>query len=296
MGVGDEILAAGQAQRLYDADPSRRVAICDVEGKVRWHPIWEGNPIIARPEDVARGDKVHVLKSGPNCRPYIVYPFTAETGWTFNHAFRARDHIAKIYLTPGERAIGEAARFTYGPYVLIEPYTKHSNLAWSLDRWAQLVEACPDITFVQHTHAESYLVPGAQYEAATFREACALIASAQAYVRSESGLVHAAAALGCPTVTLWGGCTDWDVLGGYPRQIGLVDDGPGSPCGSWKPCDHCRAAMDRITVEQVISALRTIVPAQAPLTVEEFADTVDQVHGHRDASGFHALGMDDEGL
>lgn len=257
MGWGDEIVAAGQAQRLFDADPSRRVAICDQAGIVRWHEIWDGNTIIAKPEDVARGESVHILRSGPHCRPYIAYPFTKDTGWTFNKAFRCRDHVARICLTPAERARGEAALMRYGPYILIEPYTKHENFRWPLDRWADLVASCPDLTFVQHTHGDVPLtIRGAHPEQATFREACGLIASCDVYARSESGLCHAAAALGCRTVTLFGGCMDWDVMGGYPNQIGLVDEGPGSPCGSWLPCAHCAAAIDRISVDHVIAALR----------------------------------------
>jgi len=265
MGVGDEIVAAGQAQRLFDADPSARVAIYGLDGKPRWHPIWYGNPAIASPEDVARGETVQRMISGPNCRPYIIYPFTEDTGWTFNADFKCRDHVARLYLTPDEIVLGERVQGDYGLYVLIEPYTKHVNFRWSYDRWVQLVAACPDLTFVQHTHADSMLVPGAYAVPATFRQACGLIASADVYVRSESGLCHAAAALGVRQVTLFGGCMDADVMGGYPGQTCLVDHGKGSPCGRWKPCEHCEAAMARITVNDVVSALR------ASLAVREAA-------------------------
>jgi hypothetical protein len=261
MGVGDEIVAAGQAQRLYDADPSARVVICDINGQPRWHPIWDGNPAIATPADIARGERVQRLVSGPNCRQYIVYPFTQETGWTFNRAFRCRDYVAKLYLTPAELARGVQAKATYGPYVLIEPFTKHKNFRWPLKRWAALVAACPDLTFVQHMHAESEPVPGARYESATFREACGLIASADVYVRSESGLCHAAAALGAWQVTLFGGCMDPYVMGGYPKQAVIADVAPGSPCGSWKPCEHCAGVMDRITVGHVSAAMRASLAA-----------------------------------
>jgi hypothetical protein len=255
VGWGDEILGAGQAQRLYDADPSWRVAICDQFGAPRWHPMWDGNPIIAPPDAVAAGERVRTVTNGPNCRPYIVYPFTQQSGWTFNQDFKCREHLARIYLTPSERDRGVAARDRYGPYVLIEPFTKHENFRWPFDRWVQLVAACPSLTFVQHMHADSVAIPGAQREPATFREACGLAASADAYVRSESGLCHAAAALGCRQVTLFGGCMDASVMGGYAGQECLVDDGPGSPCGSWMPCAHCRQAMARITVAHVRAAL-----------------------------------------
>lgn len=256
MGWGDEVVAAGQAQRLWDADHSRRVAIVDRAGQPRWHSIWDGNPILATPQAVQEGEAVQTLVSAPDARPYIVYPFSAETGWTFNRHFRCRDHIAKIHLTPEEEARGEEARRLYGRYVLIEPFTKHENFRWPIDRWAALVAACPDVTFVQHVHGVPLTVRGARPEPATFREACALAAYAAVYVRSESGLCHAAAALGAKQVTLFGGCMDPEVMGYYPGQTVLADDGPGSPCGSWKWCAHCQAAMNRITVEHVAHAIR----------------------------------------
>lgn len=262
MGWGDEIVAAGQAQRLFDADPSTRIAVVGQDRIPRWHPIWEGNPILARPSDVARGEPVRTVLNGPGCRPYIIYPFSADTGWTFNTAFRCRDHVARIYLTPGELTRGDAMRRRHGPYVLIEPYTKHGNFCWPVNRWAELVEACPDLTFVQHTHADSVLVPGAIPEPASFREACGLVAACAVYIRSESGLCHAAAALGVRQVTIFGGCMDPDVMSGYPGQIVVADRGSGSPCGRWHPCGHCLEAMARVTVAEVVAAVRRLLSRQ----------------------------------
>src|SRR5262252_6764251 len=262
MGWGDEIVAAGQAQRLYDEDPSTRIAIRGAEGVARWHPIWDGNPILATPDEVRRGESVRWVTNGPNARPYIQYPFTKQSGWTFSKTFRCRDHIARLHLTPAELARGWDVRADVGPYVLIEPFTKHENFRWSLTRWTSLVAQCPDLTFVQHTHAESFLpIPGARHVAASFREACGLIAASRCYVRSESGLCHAAAALGIPQVTLFGGCMDAEVMGDYPGQTCVVDHAEGSPCGSWELCAHCTAAMDRISVEMVIAALRARLTA-----------------------------------
>lgn len=249
------MVAAGQAQRLFEMHGAR-VQICACDGTPRWHEIWNGNPAIVPPGERAE-DAITMLRSGPGCRPYIVYPFDEQTGWTFNPAFKAREHLAKIYLTDEERERGERARETYGPYVLIEPFTKHLNFKWPMKKWDALVEACPDLMFVQHTHKDSVLVAGAHPERATFREACGLAAAAEVYVRSESGMCHAAAALGVRQVTLFGGCMDPDVMAGYPGQTVLADRGPGSPCGRWKPCPHCVAAMGRITVDEVATALRT---------------------------------------
>lgn len=254
MGFGDELVAAGQAQRLFE-EFGQRVLILDTNHRPRWHAIWEGNPVIVNPMDQLDGQAYQRLVSAPNARPYIVYPFTQETGWTFNKAFHCRDYKARLYLTEEELSKGREARERYGPYVLIEPFTKHENFRWPIERWSTLVSSCKELTFVQHTHLESEFVDGASLESATFREACGLIASASAYVRSESGLCHAAAAIGIPQVTLFGGCMDAEVMGGYDKQICIVDEDALTPCGRWHRCEHCLKAMDRITVSQVRDAL-----------------------------------------
>lgn len=257
MGVGDEILAAGQAQRLVD-EHGGRVVICDIRGQHRWHPIWDGNPILVRPETyISLTERIHFLISSPHARPYIIYPFTEQTGWTFNPAFHARDHIAKIYLTEAELALGVDTRRRHGDYVLIEPWSKHPNLRWPWSSWEGLVVTlrAQGRTVVQHLSKDSHhVVPGAVPIATlTFREACGVLASASVYVRGESGMCHAAAALGVPNVVIWGGCMDWEVLGGYPRQVGVGVTPPW--CGRYLACPHCAATMAGISVQKVIEGI-----------------------------------------
>ena len=258
MGVGDEVLAAGQAQRHFDltGEPS---VIVDHRGQPRWHEIWTNNPAIVPP--AAATPQHHLIVNGPNCRPYIVYPFTAESGWTFNRSFRCADHVAKIYLTAPEQALGEQLRQALGSYVLIEPWSKHANLRWPIEHWTALVAARPTINFVQHVHVQSraaFIIPGVRLTIdATFREACGLVAAATTYIRGESGMLHAAAALGARTIALWGGCMDWTVMGGYAGQIGVGISHP--PCGSYKPCAHCMQTMREISVDRVLKVLDAVV-------------------------------------
>jgi ADP-heptose:LPS heptosyltransferase len=157
-------------------------------------------------------------------------------------------------------ALGVETARRFGPYVLIEPYSKHTNLRWPFDRWQELVEARSDLTFVQHVHAQSPVLEGVQTVPATFRQACGLVAASRLYVRSESGMCHATAALRKPMVTVWGACMDWDVLGGYPNQIGIVS---GAPCGQYLPCPHCTDAMEDISVDEVSAAISTSLFLQA---------------------------------
>lgn len=148
-------------------------------------------------------------------------------------------------------------RYRYGPYVLVDPWSKHENLRWPLSQWQQLIDARPDLTWVQHTYPGAPLLDRVHHEPSlTFRDACGLVASAQVYIRGESGMCHATAALGRPQITLWGGCMNWDVLGGYPGQLGVGIQPP--CCGRYKPCSHCAACMAAITVDEVLAALGQI--------------------------------------
>ena len=262
MGFGDELMAAGHAQGVYDADPFRRVAICDRVGDVRWHPVWEHNPILARPEEVAAGESVHRIRNGVGCRPYI-RSLTVESGLRCTD-WRARDHRPVLHLTEDERqhgvaALARATRGTRRPVVIVEPSIKaqsSQNKQWGLDRYAAVVEACRDIRFVQMLHEGIEPIQGVRTVwTASFREACAVLAAADGYLGPEGGLHHAAAALRVPAVVIFGGFISPETTG-YPDHVNLADTEPGSPCGRWKPCPHCREAMDRITVDAVLAAIR----------------------------------------
>jgi ADP-heptose:LPS heptosyltransferase len=83
------------------------------------------------------------------------------------------------------------------------------------------------------------------------------LARAKLYIGAEGGLHHAAAALGVPAVVLFGGFIP-PLVTGYETHINLTG-GAQEACGSLKPCDHCRKAMDAISVEEVAAAARTII-------------------------------------
>lgn len=261
MGYGDEIMAAGQAQRAYEADPAhRKVAICDRRGEARWHPLWEGNPVIATPREVANGLPVQRIRNGANCRPYLK-SLTVEQGAVYSD-WRAADHVGRLYLTPAEQSLGHALLHRIGPYVVIEPAAKSLscvNKRWGADRYQSVVDAYPQVRWVQMVYDDWCGLDGVQaIRTESFRDACGVLASASAYVGPEGGLHHAAAALGLPAVVIFGGFISPETTG-YPSHVNLADSGPGSPCGTWRLCEHCRAALARITPAQVIEALTGIL-------------------------------------
>jgi ADP-heptose:LPS heptosyltransferase len=256
-------LAAGEAQVLYERT-GVKVAVTDARFRVRWHDVWAGNPAIASLADLAENVPLQYLQNAPNLRPYnSSNPFTVDSGVTFTD-WRARDHRGKLYLTEAERALAPS-----GDYWLIEPSpmgNSNPNKRWPFERFQRVVERVIG-PWVQTVHPDSVALAGAlQVPARTFREACGVLAGAKGYLGTEGGLHHAAAALGIPAVVIFGGCMSVECLG-YPEQTNLVDEGPETPCGRWVDCEHCRQAMDRITVEQVMSAVARcrIAPHGVPL-------------------------------
>lgn len=252
MSYGDEIMAAGQAAALA-ARVGRPVAIVGADGRPRRSEVWDGNPAIDPASPVT-------LVNGPRARPYLM-SLSRDAGAVFTD-WRARDEPGRLYLTADEMAYGSALRERLGPYVVVEPglaRNANPNKQWGRDRWQALARRVTSPRLVQlsegHTPDLYWAEP---VRPATFRLACAVLAHAAGAVLPEGGLHHAAAALGVPAVVIFGGHTSPETTG-YPAHVNLYPDLPGSPCGQWRPCEHCRRAMAAITVDAVAAALERIL-------------------------------------
>jgi hypothetical protein len=255
-------MAAGLAQDLYDSNPvAGPVAICDTTGRPRWNPIWSGNPAVWCPQQPLSAFRTPYIVAGGGCLPYLEYPYSVETGWHWT-GWRARDHRGRLYLTPAELAVGRAVQQQYGSFLVVEPTStrKLPNRRPPQSFWTFLVEQLRgSLALVQLAHPEAEIRPGLIPIAhADFREACGVLAASRGLVTTEGGLVHASAALGVPTVALFGGCISVEALG-YPEHVNLVDDSPKTPCGALKPCDHCVLAWAGITPERTATAVQEML-------------------------------------
>lgn len=252
-------MAAGHAESVYRSSPKLGpVAICDKMNAPRWHEVWEGNPAIAKPPITYKARRV---RNATGCRPYIKYPFTRNTPCRFT-GWRARDYVGRIYLTDAEAAWADSVRTFNGRYVVIEPSANtqnNPNKVWMWDRWIAVIQQFRDrVPFVQPVHKTSVVAPGVIPVKCGYRHAAALISRSVMYVGTEGGLHHAAAALDRAAVVIFGGFIKSQITG-YPIHHNIEDGGPA--CGRYTPCTHCREAMERITVDQVASAVNTQLQA-----------------------------------
>lgn len=242
MGSGDWLIATAQAKQLHQAN-GRPVLAVGRSGQPQWHPIFEGNPRIVR-EPVMGCQR---LLNASGIRPYIAAK--GPTHWTWK-----RWNIApgEIYLNAAEKLFARP----HAGHILIEPHTKvvGSNKAWRWERWQQLVNRGG--SFVQVGPEGTRALDGVKFVATKdFRSACAVLAVSKAFVGTEGGLGHAAAALGVPAVVLFAEFIGADITG-YASHRNLRH--AGAACGSRVPCAGCRTSMDRISVDEVALNLMEI--------------------------------------
>lgn len=223
------------------------VLIVDAGRRPRWHPLWEGLPfLVQRP-----GGKFQYLVNAPGVRPYI--SAKTERKWTWR----------KFDLVPGSIALTEDERRFAAPYggmVLVEPNIKGTNggnKAWLWERWQAVADAFPGRVMQVVGSSDANVLRRVQVvETPSFRHAAAVLAVARCFVGTEGGLHHAAAALGVPAVVLFSEFIS-PAITGYQQHHNLYH--ADKPCGSRFACAGCRASMEAITVDEVVSQLREVL-------------------------------------
>jgi ADP-heptose:LPS heptosyltransferase len=258
MGLGDEIMAAGQAQALHRST-GRRVVITDAQGWVRDSLVWKHLDAILRPDET-RGGAV-ALVNAPEHRPYIERWETAHGApRAVFGTWRAADHPAALALSGSEKERGRQIAASLGRYVVLEPLVKASasrNKQWAPARYEALARLLArEFTVVQlgdaRARATSMRLPASVWvETPTFRDAMAALAGAACFVGPEGGLHHAAAGLRVPAVVLFGHFASARATG-YDWQVNL---GGEAGCGCWARCAVCRDWLDRLAPETVAAAV-----------------------------------------
>ena len=252
MGFGDEIMAGGHAKVVAETVQNGKVMIVDRHGNPRWDEMWQGLPWIVTPAEQKTeiGQQAIRLPNAAFVRPYIKYPFTREAGCTYS-GWRARDYPGEIRFNDAEREFGLSVNRSLGPYIVIEPNIseKHNpNKQWGWDRWQEFADLISNrgTRLLQVGPKGSRVLRGADLlETPTFRLAATVLDNALLSILPEGGLHHAAAALRRDAIVLFGGAVDVNATG-YPWHTNIVDQGDGSPCGKWLPCDHCAECWSRI--------------------------------------------------
>lgn len=248
MGFGDEVMVTGHVRQMYAHEPKKvRIDYGKSLWTFRQTEVFANNSKIAAPGE-PYGQVYRARENG--LRPY--HTEKSKTRWKYNPHYRPL--VGEFFFTEAERA----AAHDLAGCVVINSHVKAGaspNKYWGAKPWMEfiriarmaghrLVDICP-------YEQGSFIADVVRVD--TFRQACAALATAAGYVGHESGMHHAAAALGVPGVVIFGGFTPVE-LTGYEihRNLGVTYE---NACGWRTPCEHCAREMAKIEPEQVLKEL-----------------------------------------
>lgn len=237
-------MATAQVKQAF-ARTRRPVAVVDRARRLCWHEVFENNPKISN----RIGPTIPFVINAGGCRPYIAAKTAKYWRWK-----RWSIEPGELYLSKAEKSFAEP----YAGAILIEPNTKaaDSNKAWIWERWQELVDRGG--RYIQVGPEGTRELRGVERVITPrFRDACAILSVSRAFVGTEGGLHHAAAALGRPAVVLFSEFISPEFTGyKQHRNLRRAND----ICGSRVPCASCRRSMEAITVDEVEKNLREIAP------------------------------------
>lgn len=238
MGLGDEIMALGRAEREYERT-GRPVTICGQTEAPRDHPAWHGNPAW-----LPRGGKKII--DGGGARPYIKHWHGRQAVFNMEYTPRA----GRVFLSDTVRA----ACALEPPYAVVAPFLKDGaspNKSWGQKRWEAAIANFPVPVYQLCPDEKMPLIAGAiRYITPTWQDAMAAIERAALVMCNEGGSHHMAASAGVPAVVIFGAFTP-PLVTGYEIHHNIAMETDEGYCGRYWPCAHCKKAMATITPEMV---------------------------------------------
>lgn len=250
MGIGDEVMVTGHVRRMQMTDP-RKVRLV-YERPNHWSEVFNGNPRIA-----ARGEAGDFQLYQPRVnglRPYIAAK--TDRQWTWRDD--AKPEVGELYFSHSEKAYASQ----YSGDVILEPNCKPKaspNKDWGWERWQKLAHMliAMGIKPRQLGPKGTKTLNGVKLiETPTFRDAAVVLSRSRVAILPEGGLHHAAAAVGCKSVVIFGGYISPQQTG-YDTQVNLFTGD--KPCGWRLPCKHCAEAMQQITPALVLEKVKEIM-------------------------------------
>jgi hypothetical protein len=185
------------------------------------------------------------------------------------------DDTCEMYFSAAEETATDALLAQAGidgPFVAFEPETNRDFFgdlrAWPRENWEAMMKhlaaSHPHLQLVQVGAATSVPAIAGAVDLrgeTSFRAACLVLKRARLFLGTESGLMHAANAVGARALILWGGLTLPEFIGYPQRQRTLCKYVPCAPCGNNGWCDNARICMTRIGVDEALAAANEMLEA-----------------------------------
>ena len=247
MGWGDDLMVSGAARHLHAAGGGKVEMYRPLSVSHSGSPLWRGLEYIAQPGE----HPASIIVDTPTGRPYRASIDAFKSTWREFAPVSPEIRFSAAELDFAQR-LGSG-------FVVVEPHVKAhrhgaDNKRWGWEYNKQLVAQLKSIRWVQLARPGTAPLPDVTYVPTTsFRQACAILARARAFVGPEGGLHHASAAVGVPAVVIFGGYISPKVTG-YQQHTNIFT-GENLGCGMHIKC-MCNC-MHRISVSEVAEAVLT---------------------------------------
>lgn len=255
MGLGDEIMALGRAEALFEKT-GRPVAITRPCGYARTHDAWRGNPAWDSRWQDGRFVPISInqIVDGAALRPYIKQWHGRRI--EYNLEYRAR--AGKIFLTDTEKEFAA----DMGDFCIVSPFIKENaspNKEWSQKNWEAVIENLPLPVYQLAPDRSHGAIKGAKILITpTFRHAAAVIAKSKFVMCNEGGTHHMAASMKRPAVVIFGSFIPPCVTG-YDFHHNVSVETKHGFCGNFDRCRECQDAMASISPDVVRSIVNKML-------------------------------------
>lgn len=224
-GDGVKVIWDHHSEQIFRGNPN--VAPPDYAGPIEWIPFY-------------RGHRMYNTQSADLKR------------WRWNYDFRAAP--GELYFSDDEDRFADSLG---NGFIVIEPNvpefkTVANNKRWPVDRYAKVARYLRKAGYDVRQFANGrHRLDIPELKTRSFRDAARILKNATLYIGPEGGLHHASACVGLPAVVLFGGFIPPAVTG-YSFHTNLT--GGAEACGSIHNCEHCKEAMEAISVDEVHQA------------------------------------------
>lgn len=256
MGIGDEIMAAGRAEKL-SKEHNLKVAICDRAWRPRYHEVWENNPYIVFEDTELK------IQDCPGIRGYIDRWDRDNNGnpiLVYKKDYINEEHPGSIFIDENLKEAAEILvdkkSIVVNPTVISPPSS--NGKIWPRDRWEELSTRLYDLGYKVITigQTDPGLPKTEWFETENIMEAAAVVSASSLIITSEGGIHHVAGATNTTAIVLFGSFVSPKTTG-YGNHINLYIDDGHAPCGIFTGCDKCKKSMESITVDTIVSIVES---------------------------------------
>lgn len=257
MGIGDDIMFLGEAQRIYEETGKK---ITPVSG-TGWSDLFNDVDFLTK----QGGLTVNTRDTSEQSDVHVDYYIKEKQNTLLGNKLVLRQYKPKPYEIKLEKGILNTVnkileQHNVSEFIMVNPDYKSSffseNKNWGFKKWQELTnKLSKHIQVVRiHPNKSGYKEPNLKnavnINCNDLLTTIGFASKAKFGVTFDGMLHHVFAGYKIPSVIICGGLIDQNTLS-YDTGLYLSYDHPDTPCGSTYYCPHCVDANKAITVEMV---------------------------------------------